>query len=279
MHIKHRYGIPYAFYTEKLRKKADRIHEIEAATPSAYLNQQFRVYYQPKHDSTTGRLIGAEAFVRWIHPRLGTVLPIEFIPIFEQTGFVTHVDAFVWQRTCTNLRCWQDQGLQTVPISVNFSRMDLLDPALRHCLTEAARHCHISPSSLYMEVTESIFSEDIEPVIDTLSYFREQGHLIELDDFGIGYSSLTALSELPIDSLKMDMSFVRQLNMPRKQKVFAACVGLAKNMGLRITAEGIESAEQLETVRRLGVDCVQGYYFSKPLPEDEFEAYLRSCKA
>ena len=273
--VKHHYGSPIGFYNAELRSREERNYRLEAEMQNAPENGQFKVYFQPKHDSRNGRLIGAEALLRWVHPELGFLSPGEFIPLFESTGFITRADEFVWQRVCEVLRAWMDAGIKPVPISVNASRADFSRADLFQNLSGHAADASIPPQLLHVEVTESLFTDNIETIIAMLTRFREYGIQVELDDFGSGYSSLNALSELPIDVVKLDMSFIRQIDRPQRQKVLAACIDLAHSMGLQTTAEGVETEEQLMRVRDLGADAIQGYYYSRPLPEAEFTEYLK----
>ena len=215
--------------------------------------------------------------MRWIHPEYGFMSPGDFVPLFEQNGFITYVDYYVWKRTCGNLRRWIDGGLTVVPISVNSSRRDFHHEDYLQRLREPLEENGLSPELLHIEVTESLLADQPEHIRSMLEACRKAGFSVEMDDFGAGYSSLTLLGSLPLDVVKLDMSFIRQAENEKNARVLAAALKLAHSLGLRTVAEGVETEKQLSMLRSLGCYAVQGYYFSKPLPEDEFEDYLRRC--
>lgn len=251
-----------------------RAKRIEQEMEKAIKIGQMQVYYQPKHDAKTQKLIGAEALLRWIHPEMGFISPGEFIPIFEQNGFVFKADAFVWEQTCKYQREWIDKGLPVVPISVNASRQDFDSPEILNHSIEVMKKYDLSPSLMHVEVTESFFSDLSAEAIDRMGIIRNSGIHVELDDFGTGYSSLHSLAELPIDVVKFDMSFVRRLHEPREQLVMQGCVDLIKRLQMSTIAEGVEDANTSQMIADFGIDAIQGYYYSKPLPAKQFEEYL-----
>ena len=273
--IKHRYASTFATYDEKLSRDLDTQRRIEKSMHEALAEGQFKVYYQPKHEAATGKIIGAEALIRWIHPEYGFMSPGDFIPLFEQNGFITETDKYVWRRTCQNLKKWRDKGLHVVPVSVNASKLDFVQTDIIQTLNEYVAESQLSPEYIHVEVTESLMEEDINKLTTTLSDIKHGGYKIELDDFGTGYSSINILSTIPIDVVKLDMSFAQQINDTKRAKVLSACINLAKNLGYKTVSEGVETEEQNEILKVFGVDTIQGYYYSKPLPEDEFEEYLR----
>lgn len=252
-----------------------RVRRIEEEMEKAIKIGQMQVYYQPKHDAKTQKLIGAEALLRWIHPEMGFISPAEFIPIFEQNGFVEKADAFVWEQTCKYQREWIDQGLPVVPISVNASRQDFDSVNIQKSTIEVLQKYNISPSLMHVEVTESFFSDLSAEAIRRMMEIRSNGIKVELDDFGTGYSSLHSLAELPIDIVKFDMSFVRRLHEPREQVVMQGCVDLIKRLELQTIAEGVEDADIRQMIASFGIDAIQGYFYSKPLPAKQFEEYLK----
>lgn len=272
--IKHVYGVNYAMFDDDMQKFYDRRIAIERSMVKALENEEFQIFYQPKHDSRTGELIGAEALVRWTHPEFGFLSPAEFIPVFEQTGFISEVDFYAWKRTCMNQREWQDKGLRIVPISVNCSRSELLQNDFLHKWFKPLKDSALTSQYMHLEVTESLFTEHFDKLSDVLRECQQRGVKIELDDFGTGYSSLSMFQLLPLDIIKFDMSFVKGLDSPRQTRVMAACVRLVHNLGLKSIAEGVETSQQLEKVKKMGIDAVQGYYYSRPLPKAEFERYL-----
>lgn len=276
--IRGKYGKRMAKYEESLLIEHERKERIEECMREALANNQFRVYYQPKHDANTGELTGAEALIRWEHPEYGFMSPGEFIPIFEDNGFITEVDNFVWKKTCENLHKWIEKGLNVVPISINASKLDFLRPDFFDKLNKASNEMDVPSGLLHIEVTESLFSDQIEELVDILSKCQENGYKIELDDFGSGYSSLNTLSILPLDVVKMDMSLVKAITDFKSMRVFSACINLARSLGLKTVSEGVETKEQMWAIRELGGDVIQGYYYSKPLSEEDFEKYLSSHK-
>ena len=272
--VKHVYGVNYAWFDDNMQKYYNRRIAIERSMVNALKREEFQIYYQPKHDARTGRIVGAEALVRWTHPEFGFLSPAEFIPVFEQTGFISEVDFYAWKRTCLNQRKWQERGLHIVPISVNCSRSELLQSDFLRKWFKPIKDNMITPQSMHLEVTESLFSEQLDILAKVLRECQKRGVKIELDDFGTGYSSLSMFQLLPLDLVKFDMAFVRGLDNPRQAEVMAACVRLVHSLGMEVTAEGVETSEQLYKVRRMGIDTVQGYYYSHPLPKEEFEKYL-----
>ena len=251
-----------------------RAKRIEQEMETAIKIGQMQVYYQPKHDAKTQKLIGAEALLRWIHPEMGFISPGEFIPIFEQNGFVEKADAFVWEQTCKYQREWIDKGLPVVPISVNASRQDFDTPEILNHSIDILQKYNLSPSLMHVEVTESFFADLSSEAIARMGIIRKNGIHVELDDFGTGYSSLHSLAELPIDVVKFDMSFVRRLHEPREQLVMQGCVDLIKRLQMKTIAEGVEDANTSQMIADFGIDAIQGYYYSKPLPAKQFEEYL-----
>lgn len=274
--IKHEYGKMLAVYDENLKSDLETVRRIESNMHRALEEEQFKVYYQPKHDAKTGNLVGAEALIRWIHPEYGFMNPGEFIPIFEGNGFVKEVDGYVWQRTCKNIKRWDSMGLKAVPISVNASKLDFhIDNLVSH-MNQAADEAGIDRDRLHVEVTESLMENNEQQLIKILNELRDSGYKIELDDFGSGFASINTLSALPIDIVKLDMSFVRQIQNDKRKKVLEACIRLGHELGYGTVSEGVETDEQLEILRGMDVDVIQGYYYSKPLPEAEFEEYLKA---
>ncbi len=276
--IKDQYGKDMAFYDSELERRLNVRRKIEESMYSALENEDFKVFYQPKHDALTGKLTGSEALIRWDHPVFGFMPPGEFIPLFEMNGFVVKIDQFVWRKTCENLRKWIDRGLKVVPVSVNASKLTFARNDLVSEYKEISEKNCITPDLLHIEITETLMTSDVENLIEKLENFRKLGFEIELDDFGTGYSSLNILSTLPIDVVKLDMSFMRQFGNEKRTKVLAACIDLARELGYKTISEGVERKEQSDMLCDLGVDAIQGYLYSKPLSESDFEKYLEENK-
>ena len=245
--------------------------------PAAIRERQFRVYYQPKFDirSDPPRLHSAEALVRWQHPTLGTVSPGVFVPLFEANGLIQALDHFVWTEAAAQVRRWRDRFGFVLPVSVNVSRVDLCDPDMVDKLTDILARSGLRPDELLLEITESAYTEDADEIVEKVRQLRALGFHIEMDDFGSGYSSLNMFTALPIDALKLDMKFIRSaFQEQRDTRLLDVMIQLAEAFELPTIAEGVETEEQLQALRRMGCDIVQGYYFSRPLPAQEFEAFL-----
>jgi EAL domain-containing protein (putative c-di-GMP-specific phosphodiesterase class I) len=246
---------------------------------SSIKEKQFQVHYQPKNDLKTGKVIGAEALVRWISPERGLISPLEFIPLFERNGLITQLDQYVWEQVCKDLREWKNKGIDIPHVSVNVSRIDVLNPAIGNVLNKLIGKYGLKHSDLHLEITESAYTYDSQTLVDVVQCLRSQGFILEMDDFGKGFSSLSMLSSLPINILKLDMDLVRSGNLDdRKSVVLGFVISLARELGIPVIAEGVETREQAETPCRMGCDFARGYYYSRPLPRDAFEAYLKGTK-
>ncbi|MBQ8159807.1 MAG: EAL domain-containing protein, partial [Clostridia bacterium] len=263
-------------YDDSLRESEIFAEQLIDDFHTALREKQFLVYYQPKFSiqGDVPALSSAEALVRWKHPTLGMVSPGVFIPVFEQNGLIQALDNYVWQEVARQIRAWRENENISVPISINVSRIDMYDPHLVDKLVELVEQNGLSFSEILLEVTESAYTGDSEQIIAKVTQLREHGFRIEMDDFGSGYSSLNMISELPIDALKLDMQFIRTAFKERKDtRLLEAVIQLAKTLELPTIAEGVETAEQLMALKGMGCDIVQGYYFSRPLPADEFEHF------
>jgi diguanylate cyclase (GGDEF)-like protein len=249
--------------------------------PAALEQRQFLVYFQPKFDirSEEPVLCGAEALVRWSHPRLNMVSPGVFIPLFEKNGLIEALDHYVWREAARKIREWKDNYGFAVPVSVNVSRIDLNDPNIIYELLGILEEYRLDAGDLHLEVTESAYAEDAEQIVDMVKRLRALGFLIEMDDFGTGYSSLNMLSTLPIDVLKLDMKFIQTAFAEEKNTdMLEIIIEIARHISAPVVAEGVETEQQLDALRELGCDIVQGYYFSPPVPPEKFEAFLAQRK-
>lgn len=275
--IKGQYNKFFAEYDDVLRNKLIREKKITDAMETALRQNQFTVYLQPKYSLSDKAMVGAEALVRWIHPEWGVIPPNEFIPLFEKNGFIFLMDAYIWEKVCAILRDWKLKGYAQVPISVNVSRLDIYRHNLEEFLLNLVKKYEIDPSYLHLELTESAYAENQDQIISTVKNLREMGFVIEMDDFGSGYSSLSMLSRLRLDILKLDMKFVRnETAKPQEHSMLSDVVNMAHRMHLSVVAEGVETREQAKRLQSVGCDYVQGYFFSKPLPQAEFEELLTS---
>ena len=271
--IKGIYDKNLAFYDDKLDQKLINEQRILDCMEDALYNDQFTVYYQPKHDSISKRVVGAEALVRWHHPQFGFMSPGEFIPLFEKNGFIVKLDAFVVERVCQDINRWQMDGVPIAPVSINVSRKDYLEPGWFDRMINVIDSYGIDHSYIHVEVTESLYANNAEIIIEQVKKAQDLGFLIEMDDFGAGYSSLGMLATFPLDIIKLDISFVNRLDINRI--VIENIINLAHRMGFRTTAEGVENAGQLAVLQELGCDYIQGYLFSSPMPVDRYEDYVQ----
>lgn len=274
--IKNNYDASVKEYDDKMRKELLTNKQIVDDAMDALLGGEFCVYYQPKIDVETGKIAGAEALVRWIHSELGFLSPGLFIPLFEKNGFITKLDLFVWEQVCRNLVEWKAQGLPVVPISVNVSKNSFEDEHLAEKIIYLVDQYGVDHSLLEIEVTEYSCLGNMEVIQQTIRQLHKAGFSIALDDFGTGYSSMVVLSRLDLDIMKLDMSLIQNDNAGSKKNALEFSLQLAHMMQLKTVAEGIETEEQVERIHSLGGDYIQGYFYSKPLPESDFVSYMQS---
>ena len=266
---------PYCEYDEKMRQQVLKEQKIINAMERAIQNKEFTLYLQPKYDIEKGTIIGAEALVRWISLENGFISPGDFIPVFENNGFVYEVDKFIWEESCRYLRKWLDEGREVHPISVNVSRIDLYTPKLVQHLVNLREKYQLPSQYLELEITESAYTEDPEQIITITRQLREAGFVILMDDFGTGYSSLNMLKDIQIDVLKLDMGFLKSSDYSAKGgNILTAILKMAESLKMQTIAEGVETKEQVEFLKSIGCKYVQGFYYSKPLAVDEFEKLI-----
>lgn len=266
---------PYCEYDEKMRQQVLKEQKIINAMEMAIQNKEFTLYLQPKYDIEKDTIIGAEALVRWISLENGFISPGDFIPVFENNGFVYEVDKFIWEESCRYLRKWLDEGREVHPISVNVSRIDLYDPKLVKHLVDLREKYQLPSQYLELEITESAYTEDPEQIITITRQLREAGFVILMDDFGTGYSSLNMLKDIQIDVLKLDMGFLKSSDYSAKGgNILTAILKMAESLKMQTIAEGVETKEQVEFMKSIGCKYVQGFYYSKPLPVGEFEKLI-----
>ena len=241
-------------------------------------NKNFKVYYQPKYniESSNYFISSSEALVRWIHPKYGLISPGVFIPLFEERGLIRILDRYVWEEAIKQVTLWNKKFNKTIPVSINVSRVDLLDDNIIFILDDLVNKYNVDSNNIYLEITESAYNDDINNICDIILRLKEKGFKIEIDDFGSGYSSLNTLATIPFDVLKLDMIFVRQMyNNEKTLKMVEIVSDIAKFLNVILIAEGVETKEQLEQLKKFGYHIIQGYYFSKPLTKEEFEEKLR----
>ena len=269
-----------SFYDTKLHESHLYDEQLLEDFQNALKEKQFQVYYQPKFDIRldTPVLASAEALIRWKHPKLGMISPGVFIPLMEDNGLIQQLDYYVWQEAAVQVRRWKDAFGVTVPVSVNVSRIDMHDPDLINIFKTIIEENGLSTTEYHLEITESAYTDDSVRIIDTVKQLRRLGFRIEMDDFGSGYSSLNMLSTLPIDALKLDMKFIRTAFTGRKDtRMIELIIDIASYLKVPVIAEGVETEERMRTLKLLGCDYVQGYYFSRPVPPEEFETFIRSA--
>ncbi|MBR3056595.1 MAG: EAL domain-containing protein [Clostridiales bacterium] len=276
--IRNNYSTFVSTFDEALLKEELFSEQLVDEFPKALEEKQFKVFFQPKYDIRGDKpvLSSAEALVRWFHPTLGMISPGAFIPLFEGNGLIAQLDEYVWRRSAEKITEWKERFGRPVPVSVNLSRAEMYDPELVNTFEKIVKDTSISPKDLYLEITESAYVRDSSQIVDRVSQLREHGFFIEMDDFGSGYSSLNMISELPIDALKLDMKFIR--NAFEKQndtRMISIVIDIAEYLGVPVIAEGVETEEQYLALKKLGCAIIQGYYFSKPLPAEEFEKKLQ----
>ena len=233
--------------------------------------EEFRLYIQPQV-AVDGSVSGGEVLVRWQHPRDGLIQPGRFVPVLERNGSITKLDYYVWEHTCMVLKRWRDQGHSDAYLSVNISPIDFYYYDIYTIFTGLVREYNIEPGNLRLEITETAVIKNSEAAFDILERVREAGFIVEMDDFGSGYSSLNMLKDLPVDTLKVDMIFLQQSkNEERAQRIIHSIINMAKDLDLEVVTEGVETREQALMLRDMKTDFYQGYYFAKPMPLAEFE--------
>ena len=268
-----------AVYDESLREGEAYAERLLDDFRTALAQKQFAVYFQPKYGIRSPKpvLCGAEALVRWQHPELGMIPPGRFIPLFESNGLIRELDHYVWREAAAQIGDWRKRLGCSVPVSVNVSRIDMMDPDLADTFCRLVEENGLSFDDLHLEITESAYTEDSEEIIRVVSVLRARGFKIEMDDFGAGYSSLNMITKLPIDALKLDMVFIRTaFHETGNTGILKIMLDIARYLSVPMIAEGVETEEQMLTLQGLGCDIVQGYYFARPMPAKDFEAYLKT---
>lgn len=257
-----------------MRNELDSKVSMEFDLKNATRQKEFVLYFQPKVDAKTKKVIGSEALIRWNHPQFGIVPPMSFIPLAEESGLIISIGEYVIAETARQLSIWRNKGFD-IFVSINVSAKQFLSPDFVDCVYKWIMRYALPPGSLVIEITESVFISDFERICDILQQLRANGIRVSLDDFGTGYSSLSYLGKMPLDNLKIDRTFlVNALGNKNDLSILKAIIVLAHNMNLFVTAEGVENLEQLKLLEEYGCDVYQGYYFSKPLPADKFIEFL-----
>ncbi len=269
-------GNDVQFYTADMNARALKRLTLESDLRRALEQKEFIVHYQPKIEAVGKQIVGMEALVRWQHPALGLVSPAEFIPLAEETGLIAPLGEWVLHTACAQNKAWQDAGLEHLRVSVNLSLRQFRQADLVEMIERTLAETGLAPECLELELTESSMMKDAPRAVETLNRLRNLGIRISIDDFGSGYSSLSYLKHLPIDVLKIDQTFVRDMNTdPNDAAIVMAIITLAHSLNLTAIAEGVETEDQFNLLRLLRCDEVQGYLFSKPVPAEAFETLLR----
>lgn len=262
----------YAFYTPHLSEGLLKEQRIVSNMRSALERNEFVLYLQPKYDLQNNTIEGAEVLVRWHSPVYGTVSPGEFIPIFERNGFITKLDFYVWEKTCQLLARWLAEGRNPEPVSVNISRVSLYNPRLVETIIGLVERYQIPPRLLQLELTESTCTNNPQAIREMMGKLQNAGFSILMDDFGSGYSSLNVLKDIAVDILKIDMKFLSDMGKQgRSENILASVVRMAKWLDMPVIAEGVERRDQVDFLRSIGCEYVQGFYFAKPMPVTEYE--------
>ena len=261
--------------SDDINEDINHIKLIEKSFEEALENHEFSVYYQPKVNSLTGKIIGTEALSRWLsHGEV--VSPFAFIPVLEQSGKISKLDLQVLEIVCSDIAAWVAKGHTPVPASVNFSRRDLSDEHLADKIFETIEKYGINKKDIIIEVTESASEEKHEMLSDFLTKIREYGLQTSIDDFGTGYSSLSVLREFPVNEIKIDRSFINKKLDETDEIIIQSVIDMAHKLGIEVITEGVENNEQKDFLHKLGCDRIQGFLYDKPLPKEEFEAKLLS---
>ncbi|OEF98401.1 putative bifunctional diguanylate cyclase/phosphodiesterase [Desulfuribacillus alkaliarsenatis] len=270
----------YQKYRYEMNSKHAKRIKIECDLRKAIEFQEFEVYYQPQTDADTGKVVCMEALVRWNHPELGVVLPSEFIPVAEETGLIINIGEWVLREACRQTKEWQEAGYNHIKISVNLSARQFQQENLVETVSSILRECGLDANYLVLEITETVSMQNIDFVVRTLKELNELGIQVSIDDFGTGYSSLLYLKSFPIQSLKIDRSFIRDIIDDTDDAAIAsAIIAMAHNLKLKVVAEGVETEEQLKYLKENHCDNFQGYLFSKPVPAEEFEKKFMSKRS
>ncbi|MCX7195563.1 MAG: GGDEF domain-containing phosphodiesterase, partial [Proteobacteria bacterium] len=267
----------YQFFTYEMNRRTLERMAIKNKLSHALERNELFLLYQPQVDLQSGRIIGAEALVRWDHPLFGNVLPAQFIPIAEENGLIPPIGEWVLREACRQNQEWRKQGLMKITMAVNLSAVQFRQKNLGEIIKDVLQQSGLAPSGLELEITEGVVMQDAEAAILLLEDMKAMGLKLSVDDFGTGYSSLSYLKRFPIDKFKIDQSFVRDLATDTNDAVIVSTIiSMAHSLKLKVIAEGVETAEQLAFLKQQGCDEIQGYYFSKPVCAEEFTKLLSS---
>lgn len=264
----------YVLYTEEMSKSMLQETEVTQKMKRAMENGEFVLFMQPKYDHRTGKMVGAEVLSRWIRPDGTLISPGVFIPVFEKNGYIRELDRYVWRTSFETVAKWLKDGHSAVPVSVNISRISLMDEEIVGYIEKLGKYYPSAKEFIQFEITESAYVGDTSEIFERVRRIQEMGFKINMDDFGSGYSSLNLLKDAPIDIVKLDMGFLRgeenDINKNRGNVIISAVVNMTKELGFDIIAEGVETKEQADLLTDAGCSVIQGFYYAKPLPEADF---------
>lgn len=260
-----------AYYDDAMRAEALKEQELVGRLQRAIEEEELQIHLQPQVDCN-GKGIGAEALIRWQHPEKGLLMPGAFIELFENNGMIAKVDRYIWETVCRQLKKWKEEGRKYVYLSVNISPKDFYYMDICQVFTDLVKKYDIAPENLRLEITETAFMKNSEQQLKLIDKLRENGFIVEMDDFGSGYSSLNMLKDIEVDIMKLDMKFFSKTkNEDRAKKILKMVVGLSKELNMPVIAEGVETEEQVKFLTKIGCNMFQGYFFAKPMPVSQFE--------
>lgn len=262
------------WYNGALKEELEKMQSIENDMHKALVKNEFLMYLQPKYSISTNRIIGAEALARWKHTKKGMISPADFIPVFEKNGFILKLDRLIWEKACIQIREWLDKGIEAVPISVNISREYIKSFDVVGYISGLIKKYNIPIKLLELEITESVDSFGVDEIVGNM---KQAGFTMLMDDFGSGYSSLNMLKTTQFDVLKIDRGFLNEfMGSDRGRKIISHTISMSHDIGIDIIAEGVETLEQANFLEKCGCDMAQGFYYSRPIPADEFSQRLIS---
>jgi EAL domain-containing protein (putative c-di-GMP-specific phosphodiesterase class I) len=267
----------FQFFRQEMIVRAVERQFIEGSLRVALERNEFALHYQPKVDLCSGAIVGVEALLRWRHPERGFISPAQFVPIAEDTGLILPIGQWVLREACRQSRVWLDAGLPPMPMAVNISAIEFRSDAFVESIRAVLKDTRLDPQSLELELTESVLMKHAESTVSMLKALKSIGVQLTVDDFGTGYSSLSYLRQFPIDSLKMDRSFVHEISSKADDAVIAsAVISMGNSLKKRVIAEGVETREQVDFLTAAGCEEAQGYYFSAPMVAREFATLLEA---
>ena len=263
-----------AYFDVELVEEQRWKDKVQENQRQAIENEEFVVFYQPKYNPENKKLEGAEALIRWNSPNLGFLAPGRFIPIFENNGFIKEIDHYMVTHVARDQKKWKDMGLDIVPVSVNISRAHFIEDDLAEQIRDMVDAAGADRRFIEIELTESAFFDDKKALIRIINTLKSYGFMVSMDDFGAGYSSLNSLKDMPLDVLKIDADFFRGENKDRGDKVISETINLARKLGMKTVAEGVEKAEQVQLLKDVHCDMIQGYYYDEPMPPYKYEVRM-----